>query len=219
MSHNFRRETKRPLLVHDARIAETFQKIGLLTRDATSLGETIRRKIRKQCKSEATKARDRRGFRIGNVQQNSINNTIRSQRRDTCVCVRACVVLCVPTEINPIPLLMIRYYCSHFRGVHPASVVQSASCLLAFNWLQMTVWLTLLLIRPSRSNDDRDVSKNRSSSGYTLLTFPLALGNYCVTVTFPFAFTNLTRDRDQSISAERKKHRGELMCHLFNHTI
>jgi len=31
----------------------------------------------------------------------------------------AAMTSCVLIEINPIPLLMIRYYCSHFRGVHP----------------------------------------------------------------------------------------------------
>jgi len=54
---------------------------------------------------------------------------------------------CVSIEINPIPLLMIRYYCSHFRGVFRRTVVQSAPSLLAFNWLQMTVWLAFSLTR------------------------------------------------------------------------
>jgi len=69
---------------------------------------------------------------------NTVLATIRSSRCDA-----TDDAPCVPIEINPIPLLMIRYYCSHFRGVFPRTIVQSAPSSLAFNWLQMTVWLAL----------------------------------------------------------------------------
>lgn len=71
-----------------------------------------------------------------------------------CVCCIVCSRRNKPyTAVND-PLLLFPF--------SRRTVVQSASCLLAFNWLQMTVWLTLLPMRPSRSNDG-NVSKNRSS--------------------------------------------------------
>lgn len=49
------------------------------------------------------------------------NSTIRQQSGRAGGAARrgATITSCVPIEINSIPLLMIRYYCSHFRGVHP----------------------------------------------------------------------------------------------------
>lgn len=87
------------------------------------------------------------------------NSTTRQQSGRSRRC-GATMTSYVPIEINPIPLLMIRYYCSHFRGVFPrlsSNQHQVYWLLIDYKW--QFDW-------PSRSRapfrSNGGVSKNRS---------------------------------------------------------
>lgn len=121
--------------------------------------------------------------------------TIRSQRYDICV-VRS-------HRINPIPLLMIRYYCSHFRDVRSrlSSNQHRVYWLLIdykwrFDWLSRSCILLVLMVTQTFRKIDRHTLPYVA---YVSACFRKLL--YSVTATFPFAFTAKNTER---------------LCHLFN---